>query len=103
MGWIYLINEADTQNYKIGVTKSKTIDRRKLTLQTGNASELILCFKFETPHPYRLEKMLHNYYSNKRLVGEWFELTDSEALCFRKICDKFSNIVDFLKKENEFF
>jgi hypothetical protein len=103
MGWVYFINQADTQNYKIGVTSSKTIERRKLYLQTGNASELIICYKFETKYPFRLEKMLHNHYSNTRLVGEWFVLSDEEAIDFKNICEKYSKIVEFLKKENEFY
>ena len=54
MGWIYLINEANTNKYKIGVTKARTILRRQLELQTGNSNELILCRKFETDYPYKL-------------------------------------------------
>ena len=103
MGWIYLINEADTNNFKIGVTKAKTINKRKLELQTGNSSELILCRSFETEHPYKLENMLHNHYHKTRLVGEWFELTDSEAVNFTDICQKYQSTIEFLLKENSFF
>lgn len=103
MGWIYLINEADTNNFKIGVTRAKTINKRKLELQTGNAKELILCRSFESDHPYKLEKMLHNHFYSSRLVGEWFYLTDSEATTFIDVCEKYQDRINFLLKENEFF
>ncbi len=103
MGWIYLINEANTNNYKIGVTKAKTILRRQLELQTGNSNELILCRKFETNHPYKLENMLHNYYHLKRLKGEWFELDDEKAIEFINVCQQKQSLIEYLLKENEFY
>jgi len=103
MGFIYLINEAGTANYKIGVTKAKTINKRKLELQTGNSSELILCRKFETDYPYKLENMLHNHYHLKRLVGEWFELTDAQATEFIEICESKHRLIMYLLENNEFY
>ena len=76
MGYVYLINESGSDNYKIGVTKAKTINKRRLELQTGNSNELILCRKFETKHPYKLENMLHKHYYKHRLIGEWFQMSD---------------------------
>lgn len=103
MGWLYLINEADTNNYKIGVTKAKSIGRRQLELQTGNSKELILCRKFQTDTPYKLENMLHNYYNNFKVKGEWFDLTDEQAIEFVNICKQKQNIIDYLLKENVFY
>lgn len=103
MGWLYLINESDTNNYKIGVTKAKSIGRRQLELQTGNSKELILCRKFQTDTPYKLENMLHNYYSNFKVKGEWFDLTDEQAIEFVNICKQKQNIIDYLLKENVFY
>lgn len=103
MGWVYFINEADTNKYKIGVTKAKTINRRQLELQTGNSNELILCRKFQTDTPYKLENMLHNYYNNFKVKGEWFELTDGQAIEFVNICEQKQNVIDYLLKENVFY
>lgn len=103
MGFIYLINESGTSNYKIGVTKARTINRRKLELQTGNSNELILCRSFETDYPYKLEKMLHNHYHKTRMVGEWFELTDDEAIDFTNVCEKYLGTINYLLVNNEFY
>jgi len=103
MGWVYLINESDTSNYKIGVTKAKTVNKRKLELQTGNSNELILCRKFETNYPYKLENMLHNHYHLKRLVGEWFYLTDAQATEFIEICKSKHRLIRYLLENNEFY
>jgi len=103
MGYIYLINESNSNNYKIGVTKAKTITKRTLELQTGNSSELIICRKFETNNTYKLENMLHNHYQPKRLKGEWFSLTDDEAIGFTDICTKYQKTIDFLLENNEFY
>lgn len=103
MGFIYLINESDTNNYKIGVTKAKTINKRKLELQTGNSNELILCRKFETDYPYKLENMLHNHYHLKRLIGEWFSLDDVQATSFIEVCQDKQKLIEYLLKHNEFY
>ena len=103
MSYIYLINELDTKNYKIGVTKSKHIEYRKLKLQTGNPKELFVCKHFETKQPYKLERMLHNHYFKTRLVGEWFKMEDDEALCFITVCEKYQKMIDYLLENNEFY
>lgn len=103
MGYIYLINELDTKNYKIGVTKSKSIEYRKLKLQTGNSKELFVCRHFETNHPYKLERMLHNHYFQTKLKGEWFEMEDEKAINFLSICEKYQKTIDFLLENNEFY
>lgn len=102
MGYIYLINEWNTDNYKIGVTKAKSLDKRKLELQTGNSSELIIIKYFITDNPYQLEKLLHRHYHNKNIINEWFVLTDEEVMDFINVCIKYNDILNFIKKENEF-
>lgn len=103
MGYVYFINEADTNKYKIGVTKARTIGRRQLELQTGNSNELILCRKFQTDTPYKLENMLHNHYNKFKVKGEWFELTDEQAIEFVNICEQKQNVINYLLKENVFY
>jgi len=47
--------------------------------------------------------MLHNHYQPKRLKGEWFSLTDDEAIGFTDICTKYQKTIDFLLENNEFY
>lgn len=103
MGWIYLINELGTNNYKIGVTNAKEINKRKLELQTGNSNELHICRSFKSEHPYKLEKLLHLNYHKYHKLNEWFELSDEEVLYFLDVCQKYQDSLLFVEKNNEFF
>lgn len=103
MGWIYLINELGTNNYKIGVTKAKEINKRKLELQTGNSNELHVCRYFKTEHTYKLEKLLHLNYHKSHKLNEWFELCDEDVLLFLDVCKKHHDNLLFVEKNNEFF
>ena len=102
MGYIYLINETGTDNYKIGLTKNAT-KKRKSQLQTGNSSELVVIKSFKTNHPARLEKMLHMQHANKRGLGEWFLLEPEDVFGFIPLCEKFTETINYLLKNNIFF
>jgi hypothetical protein len=102
MGYIYLINESGTDNYKIGLTKNQT-KKRKSQLQTGNSIELNVIKSFETKHPARLEKMLHMHHANKRGHGEWFVLEPEDVFGFISLCEKFTETINFLIANNVFF
>lgn len=102
MGYIYLINESGTDNYKIGLTKNQ-ISKRKSQLQTGNSNDLNLIKSFETKYPARLEKLLHMRYANKRGIGEWFILEPNDVFEFTQICEKLTETINFLIATNEFF
>lgn len=103
MAFIYLIGELDNnKNYKIGVTKKKNIDERKNELQTGSSQELYVNTIFETKYPYKLEKMLHRHFHNKKIINEWFELDSDEVKNFKDTCQKYTNILESLKT-NPFF
>ena len=103
MGYVYLIGEIGNDNrYKIGSTKAKKVETRLKQLQTGNSSELYLKESFETEHPFKLEKMLHNHFKSSNLIGEWFELSEDDIKGFRDICEDKSKIIESLK-ENPFY
>ena len=102
MGWIYLINELGTYNYKIGVTNAKDIEKRKKKLQTGNSDELFITREFSTDVPFKLEKMLHRHYAKYNILNEWYELTDELAIDFPNICQKYVKIMEGLSK-NPFY
>ena len=101
MGFVYLIADNEGR-YKIGSTRAKKVDKRLKQLQTGNASELCIKETFETEHPFKLEKMLHNHFKYKNLNGEWFELSEADTEAFRDICEEKMRIIDSLK-DNPFY
>jgi len=101
MAYVYLVVEWDRIEKdkipcKIGVTTG-SIEKRIKKLQTGNASNLHLVAYHKTDTPFKIERMLHSHYSQKRACGEWFNLTDEDILKFNKVCDKKEEIIELLK------
>jgi len=98
MGYVYLIGESGNDNrYKIGSTRCKDINKRLKQLQTGNSEELYVKECFETMHPFKLEKMLHNRFRSSNLIGEWFDLSKCDVEAFKKVCEQYSNTLELLK------
>jgi len=62
---------------KIGITNSSTAKRLK-QLQTGNPNKLTVEKEITTMHADDIEKRLHIKYSDKRMCGEWFNLSPKE-------------------------
>ena len=103
MGYVYLIGEIGNEGkYKIGSTRVKSVDKRLKQLQTGNSSQLYIKDSFETAHPFKLEKMLHNHFADKSLIGEWFELSEADTEAFREICEDKMRVIESLK-DNPFY
>ena len=103
MGYVYLIGEMDNKGrYKIGSTKAKDVNKRLKQLQTGNSSELFIKESYETEHPFKLEKMLHSHFKSSNLIGEWFELSESDTEAFRGVCEEKEKIISCLK-DNPFY
>ena len=103
MGYVYLIGEMDNKGrYKIGSTKAKDVNKRLKQLQTGNSSELFIKEIYETEHPFKLEKMLHNHFKSSNLIGEWFELSESDTEAFKRVCEEKEKIISSLK-DNPFY
>lgn len=99
MGYVYLIEDENSNSYKIGVTKGDPTKRLK-KLQTGNSCELKIKYLFEYEYPYRLESMLHSHYKHVNELNEWFALENPDE--FLDNCVKFSNIIESLK-DNPYF
>ena len=100
-GYIYLICDNLNNKYKIGMTKGD-INKRMKQLQTGNSTELFIHSYYKTKYPYRLEKMLHNKYTNYNTLNEWFELPDSDVINFTNTCKEQEDIILSLL-DNPFF
>lgn len=104
MGYLYLIKE-DTNNgevYKIGVTSEKDANKRLKKLQTGNPNLLSFLCLYETEYPFKLEKMMHSYFRDKKILNEWYELDYHDIENFLPLCEKNNNIILSLK-DNPFF
>lgn len=100
-GYVYLIHDEERGLFKIGVTKND-IEKRLKKLQTGNASLLTVKDQYLTEYIYRMETMLHKHFEDKKVLNEWFELTDEDVQHFSDTCDKFENIIHSLLS-NPFF
>lgn len=103
MGYVYLIGEENNKGrFKIGSTRGKSVKKRLKQLQTGNSSELFVKDSFETEFPFKLEKMLHNRFNSSNVMGEWFELSESDTEAFKDICIELQDIILSLK-DNPFY
>ncbi len=104
MAWLYLIEEKceDSDHYKIGVTSFKDPNKRLKKLQTGNPNVLSFRGLFETNFPFKLEKLMHDFYNEKNVLNEWYELTREDIENFLPICEK-KNIIITSLKDNPFF
>lgn len=100
-GCVYLIADENNQVYKIGASRNCALKRMK-QLQTGNANELKLIFKYCCNYPYRLETILHRKFSHKKVHNEWYSLSLDEVVNFEKTCQEVDNIIEVMK-DNIFF
>lgn len=102
-GYVYLIHEEGNEDlYKIGVTRSKDINKRLKALQTGNGKKLILKDYFWTDKPFKMEMMFHNKYSLVQEEGEWFALNEDDIKSFQDNCKLYQRNINALK-DNPFF
>lgn len=102
MGFIYLLNMAGTDYYKVGITK-RNIKQRISELQTGCPDEIILVNSYKCEHYRKLEGWLHRLYHNKRMEGEWFMLEESDIKGFINECEKGDETITLLINQNPFF
>lgn len=104
-GFVYLLEEFRNEEraFKIGFTTS-TVEKRAKSMQTGNSDEIIICAKYFTPNYLKLEKMLHGHFASTHKRGEWFSMSDEQALTFEKQCIEKDDIINFMiSSENPFY
>lgn len=94
--FVYLIRCSENSNYKIGTTKN--IQKRIKELQTGNAEQLYLIDKYESDNAFKIEKALHNFFSHKKKINEWFDFGIEDEIKFKELCTTIDNNLNFLKK-----
>lgn len=77
---VYLMIDHNTGYYKIG--RSKNPQKRENTLQSEKPTIELLFSSDELP--IDIEKLIHNEFSNKRVRGEWFDLTEEDVDYIKK-------------------
>lgn len=100
-GYIYVLCDPSTDLFKIGLTTG-SIENRMKKLQTGNGSEMHIVTFHETNYPYKVEKMLHNKFSPKKELNEWFSLTAEDVSNFSQTCEQIEETIKSLL-DNPFF
>lgn len=77
--YVYLMKDMSNGYYKIGI--SNTPEYRERTLQSEKPTiEMLACKKYPTRKiAESIESALHTTYSQQRLRGEWFNLTDADV------------------------
>jgi len=76
-GYVYLVHCVGTDLYKIGRSKVDYYARLS-SLQTGCPYELSMIHAVHCDAYGKLERLLHHTFKDKRVRGEWFELSDSD-------------------------
>ena len=71
--FVYLIENTHNHYTKIGVSTNPS--RRLRQLQTGNDSILQLIGTIKVEDAFKVEKLLHKSYTQKRVYGEWFAIS----------------------------
>lgn len=98
---IYLIQQEETNLFKIGISKNP--EKRIKDLQIGSGIKLTLIHTFETKFSYKLESSLHAYYRSKLIQPEWFVFTIEDKDNFLCVCDKLENNLKVLEQYNNPF
>ena len=77
--YVYLMRDNTNGYYKIGISNKP--EYREKTLQSEKPTiEMIACKKYPTRKiAASIESALHTAYSQQRLRGEWFNLTDADV------------------------
>ena len=100
MRYVYLIRGNDGK-YKIGIAKNPS--QRIKQLQTGNSDELQLIDTYLTENAYKIESALHNQYAHVRNHGEWFDLSVSDEVSFKKKCEQIDKSIMTLRRMGNAF
>lgn len=75
----------DEKLYKIGYTKRK-VNQRVKELKTGNAANFEIIDSFYSKWGTKIEASLHKRFNDKKIKGEWFNLTNKDVLNFKSNC-----------------
>lgn len=77
IGFIYLMQDSGLSGLKIGYSKKPEAREKTLRLEQPNIKIL-----FSVRGTFAYERMLHTYFKEKRIRGEWFDITPDEVIKF---------------------
>lgn len=82
-GVVYVIRDG-AGRCKIGI--STNVEKRLISLKTSNAEELVISASFavKSKNMRAIERAAHQHFREMRIRGEWFAVTDNEAIAFLK-------------------
>lgn len=83
-GYVYLL-WAENGFHKIGMTRN--IESRAIQLFDNIPLKTEIIHYFQSHSCYKAEKKLQNYYSDKNVKGEWFNLTEEDVNDIKRIKD----------------
>lgn len=84
-GFVYLITFKDSaykRYVKIGVANN--VEVRLKTLQTSTPFKLSIMGAFYCRNKNKVEAALHDVFKDKRMCGEWFDLSDSDIFLIKE-------------------
>ncbi len=82
LGFVYLIKHGSRREYKIGRTNNTL--RREGAIGLELPEQIKPIHVIQTDDPAGVEAYWHRRFSDKRLKGEWFELTANDVKSFRR-------------------
>ena len=100
-GYVYLIRNSHFE-YKIGMTK-QNVNKRLKQLQTGNSEDLELVKYFLVENYKKVEKSLHNHFSNKKINREWFNLNKNDIKDFEEKIRMYENAIKVFNENSKNF
>lgn len=99
--YVYLTQSLENSYYKIGVSKHP--QKRLKENQTGNPSPTKLIDTYQSEFANKIERALQRRYSHTKKEGEWFDLSMSIELSFKKECQEIEKNLTFLKENGNVF
>ena len=86
-GFIYVLSFRDMSGErfcKIGMAKN--LESRIASIQTSLPFKLKIEMCFYSENMAKTEKEMHAEFSDERVAGEWFRLTDNQLMSIRSYC-----------------
>ena len=98
-GWIYIIKDTEANTIKIGVTQQKNPNKR-LSHYSVHKIKFDLLFIDKINECYDVENYIHNFLSEKRVRGDWFNLSNEDVYNIISLINKkkYSSIYGWKKK-----